>query len=100
MLLKFFLYNPILLLVNKKVEDAKMLEKEYEFYTQNKDALLKKYLNKVVVIVGTEIIGAYDNIADAISNSVTKYPLGSFLAKEVKENETPIIFRSRVRYAK
>ena len=77
-----------------------MLEKEYEYYQQNKAEFLKKYLNKVIVIIGDKVIATYNNIADAVSNTSKDYELGTFLVKEVKENEDPIIFRSRVRYAK
>lgn len=76
-----------------------MLETEFEYYKKNRDIFLKKYLNKVIVIVGEQIIATYSTIAEAIENTSKDYEIGTFLVKEVKENEQPIIFRSRVRYA-
>lgn len=77
-----------------------MLEKEYEFYQKNKAEFLKKYLNKAIVILGENVIAVYDTVAEAIEKTSKEYDLGSFMVKEVKEKEEPIIFRSRVRYAK
>lgn len=77
-----------------------MLEAEYDFYKKNKEELLKQYLNKVVVIIGDKVVATYNNVADAITKTSAEHTLGTFLVKEIKENDPPIIFRSRVRYAK
>ena len=36
-----------------------MLEREFEFYENNKTAIREKYLGKRIVIVGDEIIGGW-----------------------------------------
>ena len=54
-----------------------MLEKEYEYYKNNKNQIVKDYLNKVIVIVGDKIIAVYDDIATAVSVTSKEYPLVS-----------------------
>lgn len=76
-----------------------MLDEEYGYYKENKDFLLRKYLNKVVVIVGKEVIAVYPDVESAVTKTAQERPLGTFLVKEIKENDPPIVFRSRVRYA-
>lgn len=66
--------------------EAVMLEKEYDFYERNKTELRKKYLGKQVVIVGDEIIGAYDDLDEAFSETIKTYTPGTFMIHEVPVN--------------
>jgi hypothetical protein len=59
-----------------------MLDKEFEYYLDNQDELVKKYNNKYVVIVGQEVVGAYDSVDQAYYQSLKKYELGTFLIQE------------------
>ena len=43
-----------------------MLEKEYEYYLQNKEKFLKSYLNKYVVIKDTDVLGSYNTMEEAV----------------------------------
>ena len=36
-----------------------MLEKEFQYYLDNQDELVKKYNGRVVVIVGENVVGDY-----------------------------------------
>jgi hypothetical protein len=63
-----------------------MFEQENRFYEENKDSLRKQYLGKEVVIVGDEVIAAYDDVGTAISETVKTRPLGSFCVKNVPES--------------
>jgi len=63
-----------------------MFEQENRFYEENKDSLRKQYLGKEVVIVGDEVIAAYDDVGTAISETVKTRLLGSFCVKNVPEN--------------
>ena len=56
-----------------------MLEKEFQYYIDNQDDLVKKYNGKYIVIIGNEVVGYYDNEVDAYIDSTKKYELGTFL---------------------
>ncbi|MDR0971069.1 MAG: DUF5678 domain-containing protein [Bacteroidales bacterium] len=59
-----------------------MLEKEFKYYLDNQDELVKKYNNKYIVIVGEEVIGAYDSDADALFETEKTHQLGTFLIQK------------------
>ena len=77
-----------------------MLEKEFEYYLDNQEKLLKKYDGRVLVIVGEQVVGDFDNYEDALFDSIKKYELGTFLLQECTEGEdaytetfySPVIF--------
>ncbi|MBU0478162.1 hypothetical protein KKC91_06310 [bacterium] len=75
-----------------------MLEREYKYYQNNKDSIIKKYKNQFVVIKDSKIIGAYSSREEALKESVKEYKLGEFLIQEVsdKKNEQIQRFYSRV----
>jgi hypothetical protein len=60
-----------------------MFEQENAFYEANKDSLRGKYLGKELVIVGDQLIGAYDNAGTAFAEAVKTYPLGQFCIRDV-----------------
>ena len=65
-----------------------MLDKEFKYYLEHQDILLKKYNNRVIVIVDEKVIGDYDNFEQAFFQSVEeKYELGTFLIQECTEGE-------------
>jgi hypothetical protein len=70
-----------------------MFEQENRFYEENKDSLRKQYLGKEVVIVGDEVIAAYDDVGTAISETVKTRPLGSFCVKNVPESPEERVIR-------
>ena len=41
------------------------LEKEYKYYLDHYDELLKQYDGKVLVIVGEQVVGTYDSEREA-----------------------------------
>jgi hypothetical protein len=72
-----------------------MLEKEFEFYENNKSEIRQKYLGKHIVIVGEEIIAAYDEIDEAYQETVKTYALGTFMIHDVPvdiEDEIAYLF--------
>jgi hypothetical protein len=72
-----------------------MLEREFEFYENNKSEIRQKYLGKRVVIVGEEIIAAYDDLEEAYQETVKTYALGTFMIHDVPidiEDEIAYLF--------
>jgi hypothetical protein len=63
-----------------------MLEKEFEFYENNKTEIRVKYLGKQVIIVGNQIIGAYDDIDEAYQETIKTYTPGAFMIHDVPVN--------------
>ena len=59
-----------------------MLKKEFEYYLDNQDELVKLYNGKYVVIKDDSVVGAYDTESEAYYGSVEKYPLGSFMIQK------------------
>ena len=77
------------------------LENEFKFYLDNQASILAKYGGKFVVIVGEEVVGAFDSMADAYFDSIKKYEPGTFLIQECTEGEEAYTqsFTSRVIFA-
>ena len=57
----------------------KQLEKEFKYYVDHQDELVKKYNGKYIVIVGDKVVGSYDDIAEAYFESQEQFDLGKFL---------------------
>lgn len=74
-----------------------MLDKEFKYYIEHQEELVKKYNGKYIVIIGTEVI-PYDNEMDAYNETLKKHKLGTFLIQLClpgKESHT-VTFHSRV----
>ena len=79
----------------------KSLEKEFEYYIEHQDELVKRYKGKYIVIKDCRVIGVYDNQIEAIEETSKNEELGTFLVKKCepgKESYT-FTFHSRVRVA-
>jgi hypothetical protein len=78
-----------------------MLEKEFKYYTDHQEELLKKYSGKFIVIKGEEILGAYDGELEAYSETKSKHEVGTFLIQKVTPGEESYtqLFHSRVTFA-
>ncbi len=66
---------------------------EYEWYLCNKKKLLKKYLNKYLIIKDNTIINSCDNYDEARQKALKKYKIGDFIIQQVLAKE-PIILVS------
>lgn len=58
-----------------------MLEPEFQYFLDHQQEIFQQYGDKVVVIVGDEIIGNYDNEIQAIVESRKTHPQGTFLVQ-------------------
>ncbi len=78
-----------------------MFETEFKYYIDNQKELVEKYLNKFVVIIGDQVIGAYDSLQEAISVTEKDHKPGSFFIQECLpgEDNYTITYHSRVVYA-
>jgi hypothetical protein len=78
-----------------------MLEREFKYYLDNQEELVKKYNNRVVVIVDNEVIGDYDSPGEAISETAKIHEPGTFLVQLCTEGDSAYTqrFYSRVIFA-
>jgi uncharacterized protein YtpQ (UPF0354 family) len=63
-----------------------MLEREFEFYENNKSEIREKYIGKRIVIIGEQIIAAYDNMEEAYQETIKTYSPGTFMIHDVPVN--------------
>jgi hypothetical protein len=56
-----------------------VLDREFKYYTDHQEELVKKYSGKFIVIRGETIEGAYDTQIQAYSESKKRFEVGTFL---------------------
>ena len=61
-----------------------MLEKEFQYFIDNQNELLKKYNGRFIAIVGEQVVGDYDSFDQAIDETMKEHELGTFLIQEWK----------------
>jgi hypothetical protein len=74
------------------------LQKEFQFYLDHQDELVKKYDGKFIVIKGGKVLGAYDDELTAITETEKSEKIGTFLVQKVSKGESAYTqtFHSRV----
>jgi len=77
-----------------------MLDKEYKYYESHKEELIQKYAGKFIVIVESKIVGDFDSREEALTQSVKKFKIGTFLIQEIKSNSSDetMMFHSQVAF--
>jgi len=77
------------------------LEKEFDFFVNNQEKLVKKYRRKYIVIKDNQVLGAYNNLVEAIRETTKIEKLGTFLVQECKPvaEEYAHTYHSRVKLA-
>lgn len=75
-----------------------MLEKEFKFYLDNQEKLVKKYSGKFLVIKNEEVIGVYDSDEEAYFHTISEHEAGTFLIQfcEAGDSSYTQSFHSRV----
>lgn len=63
------------------------LKKDFQYFLDNKEELVKSYGGLYVVIVGCKVVGSFADENDAYYDSVEKYGLGNFVIQLCTENE-------------
>ena len=56
-----------------------MLDKEFKYYLDHQEELVKQYNGKYIVIVGNDVIGKYDSTLEAYTEATKQYKVGTFL---------------------
>lgn len=79
---------------------SKPLEKEFKYYLDNQDELVKKYNGKYIVIKNQKVIGSYTTEFGAIKKTSQKEKLGTFLVQKCEPGEDSYsqMFHSRVMF--
>lgn len=75
-----------------------MLDKEFKYYLDHQEELVKLYNGKILVIIEDKVVGVYDTEQEAYFDSLSKYKIGTFLIQLCtpgKEDYTQT-FHSRV----
>jgi hypothetical protein len=62
-----------------------MYETENEFYAKNLKNFRQKFLEKELVIAGTEVLAVYDDVGTAYRETVKTHAPGSFTIKHVRK---------------
>jgi len=73
------------------------LEKDFQFYKENQDKLLKKYAGKFIVIVNQEVVDCYDNEETAYFESEKKFGLGNFFIIKCEPGNKSYTYRFHTR---
>jgi len=63
------------------------LEKEFNYFINNLKELVKKYEGKYIVIKNDIVLGAYNTIEEAISETNKTEEMGTFLVQKCELNE-------------
>lgn len=72
--------------------------RDYKFFTDNFEALRKKYNGKHIVIKDGEVVGVYDSDLDAYLSAKSRFELGTFIIQHVSKHALePLFFTSNVR---
>ncbi len=58
------------------------LKKEFKYYLEHQDELVKKYDGKFIVIKDYKIIGAFDSALEAVEKVTEQHELGTFLVQK------------------
>jgi hypothetical protein len=76
------------------------LEKEFKYYLEHQEELVKKYNGKFIVIKDQEVINAYDSELEAVQKTAEKHELGTFLVQKCEPGSESYrqMYHSRVAF--
>lgn len=80
--------------------NCNMLEKEFKYYKDHQEELVKRYNGKFVAIVNEQVVGSFDAELEAYTEMKKKYAVGTFLIQQCLPGETSYTqtFHSRVTF--
>lgn len=74
------------------------LDKEFDYFLENRQALLDKYEGRYVVIKDQQVIGDYGDQLEAVTRTSEEHELGTFLVQLISADEASFrqVFHSMV----
>lgn len=77
-----------------------MLEREFQYYREHQEELAQKYDGKYIVIIGENVVGAYDSEIEAYNEAKKDHEVGTFLIQLCTSDPSAYIqtFHSRVSF--
>ncbi len=77
------------------------LEREFKYYLEHQNELVKKYNGKFIVIKNGEVIGAFDSELEAVEKTAEQHELGTFLVQKCEPGSESYTqtYHSRVSFA-
>ncbi len=74
------------------------LKKEFDYYLEHQDELVKEYNGKFIVIKGNRVLGAFSSEIEAINKALEKHELGTFLVQKCEPGRASYtqIYHSRM----
>ena len=74
-----------------------MLEKEYKYFNTHREEFIEKFKGMFIVIKNDSVLGTYNTISEAISETSKNHKIGSFLVQEcIPEEQNIQHFHTRV----
>ena len=61
---------------------------EFEYYLTHQQEMLNKYDGRVIVLKDCQVIGDYDDVLSAITETEKRHKLGTFLIQEVSPGDS------------
>ena len=73
-------------------------EKEFNYYLEHQDEIVKEHNGKFVVIKENEVLGAFDSEVEAINKTLEEHDLGTFLVQKCEPGKASFTqtYHSRV----
>ena len=77
------------------------LEKEFKYYLDHQNELVKQYNGRILVIKGKEVIGDYGSEEQAIIETLKDHEIGTFLVQKCEPGSDSYsqTYHSRVAFA-
>ncbi len=74
------------------------LRKDFQYYLDHQDEMVKRYNGKFIVIKNGEVLGAYSDELTAVAETQKSHQLGTFLVQKVSKGSADYTqtFHSRV----
>jgi len=76
------------------------LDREFNYYLEHQNELLKKYNNRFLVIIEEKVVDDFATLEEAAEQTAKKYKLGTFLIQKCTEGDSAYTatFYSRAKF--
>ncbi|MFV2073636.1 MAG: hypothetical protein ACC742_13410, partial [Thermoanaerobaculales bacterium] len=77
------------------------LKREFHYYLEHQDELVEKYNGKVIAIKNREVIGVFNSLLEALTETCKDHEIGTFLIQKCSpgDDDYSMTFHSRVCFA-